>query len=75
MALAKVLETSTDYLLGLTDDPNPVGDMDDQVVVSVVDPEARRVLQELTSVIAGQTTQEQKFVLDVVRRLVASTVE
>lgn len=72
-ALAKVLETSTDYLLGLTDDPTSVGDMDEQVVVSVSDPETRQVLQELTSVITSQTAQEQKFVLDVVRRLVTST--
>lgn len=46
-AVATVLETSTDYLLGITDDPTPRGNMEEQVILVERDPERREYLQRI----------------------------
>lgn len=46
-AVATVLETSADYLIGLTDDPIPHGSMEEQVVIVERDPARRDYLQRL----------------------------
>lgn len=48
-ALATVLQTSSDYLLGLTDDPTPYSDMENQVILVEKDEERRAMLQRLFS--------------------------
>lgn len=48
-AVAIVLETSSDYLIGLTDDPMPHGDVDDQVIIVERDPARREYLQRILS--------------------------
>jgi transcriptional regulator with XRE-family HTH domain len=69
-ALAEVLETNTDYLLGLTNDDKPASDLEDQVVVGVHDRQAREAIQELADLMASRPPEEQQFVLSVVRRLI-----
>lgn len=48
-ALADILQTSADYLIGLTDEPMPYGDMQEQVLLVEKDPERRAMLQRLFS--------------------------
>jgi transcriptional regulator with XRE-family HTH domain len=45
-ALAVALDTSTDYLLGLTDDPDPRTSLEDHVILIEHDPVRRKFLQE-----------------------------
>lgn len=72
-AMAEVLETNTDYLLGLTDDEKPASDLDDQVVVGVKDPVERQLVQEAMDLLRGKPRDEQRYVVDLVRRLVGPT--
>ena len=46
-AVAVVLETSTDYLVGLTDDPTTHGNMEEQVILVERDPIRREYLQRI----------------------------
>jgi transcriptional regulator with XRE-family HTH domain len=46
-AVATVLETSIDYLMGITDDPTPRGNMEEQVILVERDPERREYLQRI----------------------------
>jgi transcriptional regulator with XRE-family HTH domain len=50
-ALAVVLQTSTDYLLGLTDDPEPRTALENEVLLIVNDPVRREYLQRLFTAI------------------------
>jgi transcriptional regulator with XRE-family HTH domain len=45
--LAKALDTSTDYLTGLTDDPTPRVTLNEQVILSVTDPVRRDHVQRI----------------------------
>jgi transcriptional regulator with XRE-family HTH domain len=47
IALSLALQTSSDYLLGLTDDPEPRTALIDQVVLVEHDPARRQYLQQL----------------------------
>lgn len=51
IALAFVLDTTTDYLTGLTDDPAPRADLDDQVLLVETDPVRREYLQRMFTAI------------------------
>lgn len=66
------LETNADYLLGLTDNPDPASDQEDQVVATARSEQEKVVLQEILELLRGKPIEEQKFVLDLVKRLVAS---
>ena len=68
-ALAVILETNTDYLLGLTDDDRPHGYADDQVVATVEDSEERRMLQEAMDLLASAPKNEKEYIVGLVRRL------
>lgn len=68
-ALAVVLETNTDYLLGLTDDDRPPSDLEDQVVVTVEDPHDRALVQEVADLLVRVTPSERLYIADLVRRL------
>lgn len=70
-ALAHILETNTDYLLGLTDDDKPVSDLEDQVVVGVRDPAQRAIVQELIDTVVAQPPDDQAFILAMVRKVAA----
>ncbi len=69
-ALAEVLETNTDYLLGLTNDDKPASDLEDQVVVGVPNRATREAIQELAELMVSRPREDQEFILNVVRRLI-----
>lgn len=68
-ALAVALETNLDYLAGLTNDPKPATDLEDQVVVGVDDPHRRAQLQEVAELLAGFTDDDFATLVWLVRRL------
>lgn len=68
-ALAIVLETNTDYLLGLTDDDRPPSDLEDQVVVTVEDSRDRAMVQEVADLLARATKEERAYTAELVRRI------
>jgi transcriptional regulator with XRE-family HTH domain len=68
-ALALILETNTDYLLGLTDDDRPVGNLDDQVVAVVENPEERKVVQEMVDLVASASRDDKLYIAGLVRRI------
>lgn len=69
-ALAEVLETNTDYLLGLTDDPAPHSDLEDQIVVGVKDSAERARLQEALNILKTFSEPEQKTHLELLRMVI-----
>lgn len=68
-ALADVLETNTDYLLGRTDDDKPSGNLDDQVVVVVEDPDERRIVQEVADAVAGASRDDKILIAGWISRI------
>lgn len=68
-ALAYVLETNADYLLGLTDDDRPASDLDDQVVVAVTDPLERSAIQEIVDALVKAPPEDKKFLTEMIRRV------
>lgn len=66
---ASFLGTSVDYLLGVTDDPRPPSDMEDQVVVPVFDHRRRAQLQDLTQTLAQMSEVDFALIQGFVRRL------
>jgi transcriptional regulator with XRE-family HTH domain len=69
-ALANVLGTNTDYLLGLTDDDKPASDLEDQVVIGAPDPAGRKLLQETVNLLAKKSVEEQRYILELVRKII-----
>lgn len=67
--LAELLETNTDYLLGLSDDDKPASDLDDQVVFPVRSEVERKLLNEIGNEFLKLSTDDQGLVLDLVRKL------
>lgn len=72
-ALAIVLRTNTDYLLGLTDDAKPASDLEDQVVVGVHDPAKREVLQTTIDLLAERRIEEQRYILELIRKVIGTS--
>lgn len=69
-ALAVILETNTDYLLGLTDDDRPHGQVDDQAVLTIEDPEERALIQEAMEAMARASPEDKEYIAGLIRRLV-----
>ena len=67
--LARALDTNTDFLLGLTEDDRPVSQLDDQVVVTVEDPEERKELQDALDMLMRASKDDKQYILGLVRRL------
>lgn len=75
-AVATVLETSADYLIGLTDDPLQHGSMDDQVIIVERDPVRREFLQHLFARIERMPAEhrnEYYRIMDVTLRGMSNT--
>lgn len=68
-ALARVLETNTDFLLGLTDDDAPHSDLDDQVVIGIKNERERSIMQELIDEIKPLSVDEKRQLVDVIKML------
>lgn len=51
IAIAFVLDTTTDYLTGLTDDPTPRPDLEEQVILVEHDPIRRDAMQKMFTAI------------------------
>jgi transcriptional regulator with XRE-family HTH domain len=71
-AMAEVLGTSTDYLVGLSDNPAPSQESAHRVAVNAASEEERALLQELFELISGRSREDQQFLAAVVRRLIAA---
>ncbi len=67
--LARVLETNTDFLLGLTDDDAPHSDLADQVVAGVKNEREREIMQELVDLILPLPIDGKRQLVDVIKML------
>ena len=67
--LARVLETNTDFLLGLTNDDAPHSDLEDQVVAGVKNERERGIVQELIDLITPLSVDEKRQLVDVIKML------
>jgi len=72
IASVALLETNPGYLLGFTDDVEPASDQEDQVVATARSEQEKVVLQEILELLRGKPIEEQKFVLDLVKRLLGN---
>jgi transcriptional regulator with XRE-family HTH domain len=68
-ALAAALSTNTNYLLGLSDDPSPVPNLNERVSVTVQDPVARRHIQSAITLMATQPAANIAYAADLLGRL------
>lgn len=68
-ALADVLETNTDYLLGRSDDDSPPSDREDQVIATIEDPTERAVVQALVDALARSPRSEKIYIAELIQRL------
>lgn len=70
MALAKILGTTTDYLLLLSDDPIPARSTETQIVVDVASRSERALLEDWIDLMQDVEPDRRKAILDAVRLLV-----
>lgn len=68
-AMAVILGTNTDYLLGLTDNWRPLGDINDEVVVTIEDDGERRMIQEMAEALADATSEDKRYIAALVMRI------
>lgn len=66
MRLARRYKTSTDYLLGLTDDPSPSSSPDDETALT---PEQQKLMQETLDELAALSPRDQRTVLELMRSM------
>lgn len=71
IALAKVLNTTTDFLLMLTDDPSPSGSTDSQIVVDVSDRTERALIEDWLELMQDMEPERRESILRAVRLLIA----
>ena len=69
-AFVEALETNFDYLFGLTDDPRPPSDLEDQVVLGMKDPELRAVMQEIADILRELPPERLELVREWLRMIV-----
>lgn len=67
--LARALETNADFLLGLTNDDRPHGDLDDQVVVTIDDPKERAMIQDAVEMLVRSSADDKAYIVSLIRRL------
>ena len=74
VGLVYSLDTNADYLLGLTDDPRPVGLMAKTVAKVVNDDAQRAILQEIVARISALPPESQQYANDLLARLFSDIV-
>lgn len=67
--LAKSLDTSTDYLLGLTDDDGLRDISEREVYAAVKSPEARELIQEIVDILRQKDDSELPFYVNTLKLL------
>jgi len=68
--IARVLGTTTDYLLLLTDDPNPPHSTDELVSLEARTPDERALLEEWAETIQDMSQDQRRSLLETVRLLI-----
>jgi transcriptional regulator with XRE-family HTH domain len=68
-ALALAFETNVSYLLGMTDDPNPASDLEDQVTIGVSDDQERHRLQQILENLRNVSANDQMLILAFTRKM------
>lgn len=71
VALARVLGTTTDFLLMLTDDPSPATTTDSQIVIDVQDRAERALLEDWMELMKDIEPERRETVLRSVRLLLS----
>ena len=66
VGLAKVLHTTTDYLLLLSDDPTPAQESETRLVLDVEDRRERELLQEALELIQDLPPAEQRIAVEAI---------
>jgi GTPase len=74
VGLVYSLDTNADYLLGLTDDPRPVGLMAKTVAKVVNDDAQRAILREIVARISALPLESQQYANDLLARLFSDVV-
>ncbi len=74
VGLVYSLDTNADYLLGLTDDPRPVGLMAKTVAKVVNDDAQRAILREIVARISALPPESQQYANDLLARLFSNVV-
>lgn len=69
IALARLLNTSVDFLVGLRDDDVPPGGWEDEVAFPVRDKEVKAIATELVSILNQASSEDMSFYLDVIRKM------
>lgn len=67
--IAVVLDSNVDFIIGLTDDDKPFGDLEDQVVVTVDDPDRRAKVQAVAEALRQMSSQDVELVSSLVERI------
>lgn len=67
--LSDVLKVSVDWLLGKTNNMDPYGDLEDQVVKLVPDAKKRQVMQGMVEVVAEMDTRDLNLIVSLADRL------
>lgn len=70
VGLARILKTSTDYLLMLTDDPEPPRNSELNVVIQVSGRDERALLEEWAETIQDMSQDQRRSLLETVRLLI-----
>lgn len=70
VALALALETSTDYLCGLTDWDTPASDYEDQILITVEDETERILMQRIVDLLKPTNASDKTFALMLIEKLV-----
>lgn len=68
-ALARAFETNVNYLLNMTDDPNPASDLEDQVTIGVQDEQERRRIQQILENLRNISANDQMLILALTRKM------
>lgn len=71
--IARVLGTTTDYLLLLTDDPNPPNSSSEYVSLEVRSPVERELLEDWADTIQDMSHDQRRSLLETVRLLIGPT--